>query len=399
MSVELYDLAQRLRAVADGQPVPRARYAPVLAPIAPVAVTATPDPRGGLRVRAATGHAAATGQGRDALAALAAVGLTVGTEHRTLVVPDQPTVAALAALARETAPGATYAEQAAVVSWWDQRVDHPGSGAVVPVATACAARWAIGVAPEAERDVEQWCRWLTAGPADPGDPAVLLALAERVTAAADPLPGLGVMRDADVRSWDYHRQRVGQGWDWRWPDDRAEAALGLATRADAAELYDSLRLADPLQAVRARYSGTLMTGTITACPQRGPVRIESAQPVCRLRPDTEIEGWRGGPAEVPHPGDDRRVRLSGVLASVTVTAAQNLALQVSSPLVRRGALAEGDVVTLRPKAVDPQRQNRGRGNLRASYRTAGNWLARRRAPVPRRREVPLDVVVAAADDE
>jgi hypothetical protein len=396
VSVELYDLGQRLRAATSGVPVPRALYGP-LAALDPVAVTLAPA-CDGLRVRAATTHGTATTQGSSPhalLGALAAVGVTAGPEHRTLVVADQRTVAALAALARQVAPGATLAEQAAVVSWWDQRADHPGTGAVLPVASACASRWAIGTAPDAERDIATWWRWLACDPTDPDDPAALLALAEQVT-AGEPLPGLGTLREADHRSWDYHLTRLGRGWDWRWPDDRAEAALGLATREDATELYASLRLTDPLQAVRETYAGNVITGTVTDCPAPGPLQIESDQPVCRLRPDTGIEGWRGGPADVPQPWHTDTVRIIGDLEQVTVTAQQTLTLSITA---RRNTLAVGDMITLRAAPADPQHQRRGRTQMRVSYNVRGNWLARGARPVARRREVPLDVVVAAADDD
>jgi hypothetical protein len=36
------------------------------------------------------------------------------------------------------------------------RADHPGTGAVLNLTAACAARWVLGVAPSAERDMTTW---------------------------------------------------------------------------------------------------------------------------------------------------------------------------------------------------------------------------------------------------
>jgi hypothetical protein len=46
-------------------------------------------------------------------------------------------------------------------------------------------------------------------------------------------------------------------------NNRQEAALGLATPCDAAELYASLRLSDPLVATRESFSGTVVSGVVT----------------------------------------------------------------------------------------------------------------------------------------
>lgn len=57
----------------------------------------------------------------------------------------------------------------------------------------------------------------------------------------------------------------------------------------------------------------------------------------------------------------------------------------------------GNRVTLRPARVDPNMQANARRLAAAGYRRGTNWIAGRGKPVARRGDVPLDVIVAAAD--
>jgi hypothetical protein len=52
---------------------------------------------------------------------------------------------------------------------------------------------------------------------------------------------------------------------------------------------------------------------------------------------------------------------------------------------------------LRPRAVDPNQQRSGRHELHRRYAARRLWLSGGSAPNPRRREVPLDVVIGAAE--
>src|SRR5215210_527131 len=56
--------------------------------------------------------------------------------------------ASLAGSARSTDPTSSSAETAAIVGWWGQRADQPGTRAVLLLTVACAARWVLGVPPE-----------------------------------------------------------------------------------------------------------------------------------------------------------------------------------------------------------------------------------------------------------
>lgn len=388
MSVETYDLAIRLRAATTGHPVPRTTYAPVLPPTDPITLTATGTPST-LLIHAATTTAQTTGYGDAALTALTTLGVAPTGSHRTLVVPDRATLAALARAARHSKDQAT----AALVGWWQQRAEHPGTGAVICLTDACRRRWTLGTTPDAERRINTWHSWL--GISDHG-PSGLLQLARRVS-DGHTLTGLLAAHEADSRSWSYHLDRLAQGWDWRTRDNRSEAALGLATRADAAELYDSLRLADPLVAQRESWTGTVVTGTVIALPDPGVLHVQAHALLCRLRADSAIQGWAGAPLDIPDATSTATRITAARLTDVRMTADRRLVLTVADAVIRPGRLVVGDQVTLRPKAVDPRQQSNGRRNMRYRYRTACNWLAGGTAPVVRRRDVPLDVVISAAE--
>ncbi len=397
MSVALFDLGQRLRSASTAQPVARASFAPVLPPVEPVAVMLRGSGDGVLVSASGEDGVVHTGHGQDALSALAAVGVKLGSEPRTLVVPGRATLNELLELARAARRDSPYAEQAAVVGWWAQRADHPGSGAVLVVTDACAARWVLGVPPAHEQQLGVWRQWL--GVTDTG-PRGLLRLAAMVS-AGQPLPGLEAFGEDDRRSWEYFVGRIGDpktGWDWRARDNRREAALGLATRCDAAELYQSLSLADPFVAVRESFSATVVTGVVSALPAKGSIVLTLDRLLCRLRQDTEVEGYPTLPrAARTGLKQERGMRLRGRIAATQVTGDERLVVTIEEVVVRQGAVRLGQRLTLRPRSIDPQQQRSARQELHRRYAARHSWLAGGPAPTPRRRDVPLDVVIAAAD--
>src|SRR4051812_25928698 len=85
------------------------------------------------------------------------------------------------------------------------------------------------------------------------------------------LPGLTSLMEDDRAAWDLFAARLADArsnWDWRRRDNRREAALGLASRCDATELYASLRLGDPLIATRESFAGSVVCGVVTAMAAR-----------------------------------------------------------------------------------------------------------------------------------
>jgi hypothetical protein len=393
MSVALFDLGQRLRAATLARPVPRSRFAPVLPAINPVAVMVSGS-GDRLLVRAADASRVTTASGQDGLSALAELGVSVGADFRTLVVPDRDTLSRLLELAHATDPASAVAAPAPVVGWWSERADHPGSGAVLNVTAACAARWVLGVPPCEERQPAVWQQWL--GVADHG-PRGLLEVAEAASVGAT-LPGLEAFAEDDRASRDAFAARLSDPnsrWDWRRRDSRREAALGLATRCDAAELWESLRLGDPLVATRESFGGTVVTGNITALPARTVLEITLDQLACRLREQTAVEGFPGYPRDLP-PAAASAPLLRGRVTATRVMPSERLVVTIGDAVVRQAARL-GLRVTLRPRSVDPRQQRSGRQELHRRYAARRSWLSGGPAPAPRRRDVPLDVVVAAAE--
>jgi hypothetical protein len=394
VSVALFDLGQRLRAATFARPVARSTFAPVLPPIDPVAITLT-GTGDAMLVRATDGTRMTTASGSGALSALAELGVSIGPEHRTLVTADRDTLSRLVELARATDPASSSAASAAVVGWWSQRADHPGTGAVLNVSVACSARWVLGVPPENERQVSVWRTWL--GIADTG-PRGLLELAALVS-AGETLPGLDTFAEDDKLSWESDVARLSDpktSWDWRKRDNRREAALGLATRCDAAELYESLRLGDPLVATRESFSGTVVSGVVTGVSARTRIEVTLDHLACRLRENAAVEAFPGYPRDVPA-GDGRGPWLHGRVAATRVTTDERLIVTVTDAVVRPGPARVGQRVTLRPRSVDPRQQRSGRHELHRRYAARRSWLSGGSPPVPRRRDVLLDVVVAAAE--
>ena len=161
-------------------------------------------------------------------------------------------------------------------------------------------------------------------------------MADRV-AAGPTLPGLEACAEQDRASWTYYVERLTdttRQWDWRARDNRREAALGLATRCDAAELYESLRLGDPLVATRESFGGTVVSGVITTVPAQGLLEVTLDQLACRLREDTAVEGYPGRPDQVPTSGG--RPWLHGRVAATRVTTDERLVVNLRDVLVRSG---------------------------------------------------------------
>lgn len=383
MSRALFDLGARLRAEHTGTPVPVAAYAPVIPPTSGIAVTVDTDDSH-VYIAATDGIHTHTGTDRAGLAALAALGATMGAPRRPIIVATVRDLAVLTALAR------TYSDEAAspVVGWWDERADYPGTDAVHIATASARQRWVLGVHPDREREPETWARWL--GITSTG-PQLLLDLARRA-AGGPALPGILHASTLDTASWDRYVKRLSTGRPWWSKDNRIDAALGLIGRSHAAEWYESIRLDDPLVALAAAHDGTLVPGTII---RRGDTTatIAADRPLSRLRVYTKVTAWHGEPLDAG--GSDC---LTGSVYEATIDTAAHLTITVAGIARKQAhALTVGDRVTLRPGRVDPNMQTSARTLAAAGYRRGTNWIAGRGKPVPRRGDVPLDVIVAAAE--
>ncbi len=211
-------------------------------------------------------------------------------------------------------------------------------------------------------------------------PRGLLELATAVS-AGNALPGLEAFVEDDRASWDALVARMRDAssrWDWRRKDNRREAALGLATRCDAAELWESLRLGDPLVATRESFGGTVVSGIVTALPSRSVMEVTLDQLACRLREQTAVEGFPGYPPDLP-PASASAPLLRGSVTAARVTVGERLVVTIGDAIVRQGARI-GLRVTLRPRSVDPRQQSSGRQELHRRYAARRSWLSGGAAP-------------------
>src|ERR1051326_5741913 len=137
-------------------------------------------------------------------------------------------------------------------------------------------------------------------------------------------------------------------WDWRRRDSRREAALGLASRCDAAELYESLRLGDPLVATRESFAGTVVSGILTAMLSRSVIEITLDQLTCRLRERTAVEGFAGYPRDLP-PALIASPLVRGHVAATRVTPQEQVVVTVDDAVLRSVSIKQR--ITLRPRSI------------------------------------------------
>ena len=162
MSVEWFDLAQRLYAAETGRPVARLAHTTFTPSASALAVRASA--RGG----SVSVSAAAFGGGEETacdeagLALLARLGGTLAADAPAMLLTDDGgTIPALVGLARAHAHHSdpNISGSAAMVGWWADRADHPGTSAVVNLPAASSARYVLGVVPEAQRSARVWRTW------------------------------------------------------------------------------------------------------------------------------------------------------------------------------------------------------------------------------------------------
>lgn len=392
MSVEWFDLGQRFRAAASGQAVPRLLHAAQLPGQRPVAVRA--GQRGEtLRVTAATpDDAGGSAEGLAGLDLLAGLGVSMDAATPATLVTEGPgTLRALLGLARQVAPGSEVDATAAHIGWWADRADFPVGVAVADVLGGCRARWVTGEAPAAESEVGLWRRWLGVLDSSVGG---LLDL-HRLVSDGPPLPWLDALAADDRYTYDRARKAHSDGWDWRRPDTASRAAVGLRSRCDAADLYAGALLADPLWRVRCVHSGEVVVGEVVADAPSGlrTVEVRCDRLDARLRADNDVLWWAGQPADSVAPG-------GGWAGTVRASSVRSGSLVLSlSTTATRPPVAGGARVTLMPGAPSVNRQRFGQRSYRQLQYSRRSWLTQGRTPTPTRRTVPLDVLLAGADDD
>lgn len=387
MTVEWYDLAQRLHAGRSGAPVPRLVHAPIPRPRHPVAVRAHRSGDAVIITACGPDLHAETARDAAALDLLATLGVRItAPTWQCLVTDDARTLPALRHLARSAGRTGGPADVAAHLAWWCDRADYPGTSAVVPLLAVCRSRWVTGSAPDDERHPATWREWLAVP--DDGCPG-LLGLLDR-TLVGLPLPLLDWITNDDAWSWNHAQSEHADGWDWRRPDTTSRAAVGLRSRCDAADVYAAALLDDPLYRRRAVHTGHVVTGVAEPVPGRGAATVTCDRMDARLRAGTSVLGWTGAP-------HDRATEAFAATVTATGVTAGRLVLSLTG--VTSGRQPTGPtLVTLREAPPSPHRITAGRRRYQALYGTRTSWLSTGRTPTPHRRDVPLDVLVAAADD-
>ena len=387
MTVEWFDLGLRLHAAHTAQPAPRLTHSPIVTGHAPVAVRATHDGTTTTVTAATADHAPATATNRDALDLLADLGASItAPEPVTLLTDTTETLPALRRLSDLSRPGHSTEATAAYIGWCLDRADFPTGRAVADLIAAARARWALGTAPTAETNPATWRSWLNI--TDPSATGLLDLHAAITTAPA--LPSLTDLEEDDLYAYSRAQADHANQIDWRGPDARARAALGLRSRCDAAEVYDSALLTDPAHRSRGVHTGHVITGTADAHPDRRTFTVRADRLDARTRPGHDVTGWTGTPTT---PGET----LTG---TVTATHADGDTLVLT---IKHATAAEtpnpGDPITLHDLPVTPASQRWRRKRFGGLYKARRSWLTTGRQPEPTRRDVPLDVLVAGADDE
>lgn len=390
MSTEWFDLGLRMHAAASRAPAPRLAGSPIVTPHEPVAVRGAVtkgNPTLTVATREGT-HESATGPD-EALALLAALGVVITRPEPVTFVTDHraATLAALRAVMEGWHDGQPHPEVAAHLAWTLDRADLPHGRALVDVLTLCRTRYALGVAPRAERAMSIWRDWLDV----PDDSlAGVLDLLDRAT-TGDPLDGLAPLREDDLYTWTRAANDYSDGRDWRAPETVARAALGLRSRCDSADLYAAALLGDPMHRRAAVHSGHVTVGTASdVTGRRKTLTLTSDRLDSRLRPGEAVRGRVGGPTS-------QRPTFSGTVRHSGVEDGQLMVL--IDGVTGEGSPHAGARVSVHTAPPNEHSQRRTRGAVGRLYATRRSWLATGRTPYPTRRDVPLDVLVAAAASE
>lgn len=385
--MEWYDLAQRIAAARSGHVVSRLVHAPLPDLAHPVAVRAEARAGKVMVTACAPGDPPRSGVGVEGLRVLDDLGVRMGSDRwASLVTDTTSTLSVLHGLARSVSGDSGLSAVAAHVGWWADRAHFPGTSAVVVTPTVCQHRWVTGTVPEADRQAETWRTWL--GVVDHGCPGVLDVLG--LVSAGPVLPGLDSIVADDAYAWQRAAADHGDGWDWRVPDTLSRAANGLRARCDTADLWAASLLRDPLWRRRAVHTGHVVTG-IASVPEntRHKVTVSCDRMDARLRAGAAVVGWVGRPT-------GSGPRFSGTVAGTGV-ANGRLVLHLGSVT---GATAPpgGATVTLLGAPPNEHATRDGRRRYRSLYGTRSSWLTTGRTPAPQRRDVPLDVLIAGAED-
>lgn len=398
MSAALFDLALRVAARDHGGPVPRLLHNPAPAREVTVAVAAM---RTGSVVHVQAVGAdgrTETGSGAHGLAAIAraagCAGGDLGT-GATALVATTATLRALAGLATAYADparcaGIDVAAGSALAGWWVERAAHPGTSAVTDVLAVTRQRFMLGVVPGADH-AHAWRQALSVPAAFGG-----LHYWHRTVTSGTVLPGLDAIREDDDWLLEGQQNALNAARSWDRPESLHIAAARLATRCDAADLYDAALLADPLWRARAVHTGFVCHGeaVVGAGAQGNRLTVRAGRLDTRLKSGTAVTGWAGDPMTTMPNSENR---FSG---EVYATAVEAGALTVSIGGLRKTGYrpAAGETLTVIPAPPSVSTIRSRRATVARLYRRRFSWLSQGATPTAARRGVPLAVLIAAAED-
>lgn len=391
MTVEFYDLAQRLHAAKTGRPV--LRVAQALFTLAPTAVfvEAHTDASGAPTLRlSALGHPPLTASGAAVLRALAARGvqMDLAGEPAQLVIADGTALGALASVARahhnDNDPAVRSAS--ATVGWWIDRAGYPGTSAVINLLTHSRQRFITGAPPEAERHAAHWQAALTTPTGSTG----LRQWAQRVAHGAF-LDALAPVHEDDAYSYQQACKRFDKGYSWTAPEPPPIAAMGLRLRCDTADLWEAALLSDRLWRHRAVHTGHVTGGEVVETT-KASFTMRCRRLDARLRSGSAILGWSGGLDSY-----DQVTHFQGDVLEASAHHGALLLKVVRVPAEHRPSA--GGWVSLMPAPPNPRTVSMGRHKYRKLQFRADSWIASGKTPGLRRRDVPLDVLCAAAETE
>lgn len=387
MSAEAFDLGLRLRAAHTGTVTPRLLHSTIPAAPHTLAVRATTTPHAVTVTCAAPGHAPRTASGPAALDLLGTHGVTITADSPTQIITDTPATAhALARLATTAPRTGDPAAVAAHLAYTLDRNDFPDHRAGYLLTDACRTRWATGTTPDAEHNPDLWRAWLHLPDGLDG-----LHTAHTLLTNSLPLPLLATLTESATYAWIAAQNRHTSGYDWRAPETPARAALALFDRCTAAELWEAALLDDPIWRMRAAHTGHIAHGTLTPQPPTTKNARRRATLTCtrldaRLTPGTHCTGWHG-------PAEADTTPLPCTLENTTATPT-TLTLHLS--FARDTQLTPGPF-TLRQATPNRRTTFTRRRHYAELFALRRSWLTTGRQPTLTRREVPLDVLVAAAD--
>lgn len=384
MTVEFFDLGQRLHAAHVGHPVLRIAASLFRLHAHPIMLQANVDDDG--NVHAAIGTATGAVErvsGAAVLDSLTKAGAGFGDRATVqLIVPTAASLTALSQIAREHSSH----EASAVIGWACDRAGYPGTSAVVNLLAVSRQRYITGGAPEAERTEDGWRAAF-------GLPEGIGGLAQWAVRLADGdlLPALLQIGEDDQYSFGLAAKQFAAGRDWSKSDAAPVAAVSLRQRCDTADLWSAALLTDRLWRHRATHTGHVCGGEVVESARTGFTMVCERMD-SRLKSGTAICGWPGG--------TDSYNRATTFHGEIGDADAAGGALR----LTVRGVRAEhrppvGHWATVMSAAPDQRVVRSGQFKYRQKQFTPDSWMASGRKPGLARRDAPLDVLIAAAERE